>query len=190
MFRDYLPTVGTGRTMRYEESSVEIFALIAKMKEASSPNEMIRRTLQQNVCEIAVTTGVEPKPLLMQIVESYTQLLEQLKRMEDERRREHDELMNRLRSLTMEQEERFDQVRLTLEAENVELKKRIGRLSDALYLVVEQNEAMSRVVVDREETLLQSLRCVQDIGQTLNEVAVAVEQQKVSKRGWWPFRKS
>ncbi|GMA65169.1 MerR family transcriptional regulator [Alicyclobacillus fastidiosus] len=186
LFREYLPTVGTGRTRRYEESSVDIFAAIAKMKEVSTPNEMIRRTLQQSVQEIAVTTEVEPKPLMMQIAESYTQMLEQLKRMEDERRRQHDELMNCLRALAMEHEERIDKVQLTLASESAELKKRIGRLSDALYLVVEQNETMNRIVVDREETWLQSIRSMQEVKQTFEEVAASIEQQK-PKRGWWPF---
>ena len=56
LFREYIPVVGSGRTQRYEEEAVEIFALISKMKDAGEPNELIRQMLQQNVKEISVTT--------------------------------------------------------------------------------------------------------------------------------------
>lgn len=50
-FKPYLPTIsGTkGRTLRYEESALSIFELIARMKDDNEPPEMIEAALKQNV---------------------------------------------------------------------------------------------------------------------------------------------
>lgn len=70
-FRDFLPTVGSGRTMRYTEEALEVFGLISKMKDANEPPEYIRQQLRGLVTEIIVpmTEDDDGKPYLMQLAE-------------------------------------------------------------------------------------------------------------------------
>lgn len=75
-FREFLPTVGSGRSMRYTEEAVEIFGLISKMKDANEPPEYIREQLRSMVTEIIVpmTDDDEGKPYLMQLAGEVDQL--------------------------------------------------------------------------------------------------------------------
>lgn len=72
-FNEFLPTVGTGRTMRYEEEALEVFGLISKMKEINQPPEYIREQLRAfgltPVITVATTHSDDSngKPYLMQI---------------------------------------------------------------------------------------------------------------------------
>lgn len=65
--RDFLPTVGSGRTMRYTEEALEVFGLISKMKDVNEPPEYIRQQLRGLVTEIIVPTTEDDdgKPYLM-----------------------------------------------------------------------------------------------------------------------------
>jgi hypothetical protein len=75
-FREFLPTVGSGRTMRYNEAALEVFGLISKMKDANEPPEYIREQLRGVVTEIIVpmTDDDEGKPYLMQLAGEVDQL--------------------------------------------------------------------------------------------------------------------
>lgn len=75
-FREFLPTVGAGRSMRYTEEAVEIFGLISKMKDANEPPESIREQLRGVVSEIIIpmTDDDEGKPYLMQLAGEIDQL--------------------------------------------------------------------------------------------------------------------
>lgn len=77
LFREFLPTIGSGRTMRYKEECAEIFTVIAKMKDANEPNELIRQHLRRIVSEITVTTADddEPRSVLADVFDSYKKLL-------------------------------------------------------------------------------------------------------------------
>lgn len=75
-FREFLPTVGSGRSIRYTEEAVEVFGLIAKMKDANEPPEIIREQLRGVVTEIVVqmTDDDDGKPYLMQLASEVDQL--------------------------------------------------------------------------------------------------------------------
>lgn len=68
-FRDFLPTVGEGRSKRYTESALEVFGLISRMKDASEPTDYIHDQLRGVVREIVVpmTDNDDGKPYLMQL---------------------------------------------------------------------------------------------------------------------------
>ncbi|PGA48198.1 DNA-binding protein, partial [Bacillus pseudomycoides] len=72
----YLPTVaGTkGRTLRYEQEALELFKLIANMKDAQEPPEIIEQMLKQNVEYIVVEGSDEDdeitKPIIQTMYES------------------------------------------------------------------------------------------------------------------------
>lgn len=84
LFEEYLPVVGEGRNRRYKREAVNIFETIARMKEAHETNEEIRRYLGQMVKDITVPEeSHEPPPLLRQLYDSYTYLLEQNERLEE-----------------------------------------------------------------------------------------------------------
>ena len=75
-FKPYLPTVaGTkGRTLRYEQEALELFKLIANMKDAQEPPELIEQMLKQNVDYIVVEETDEDdeitKPIIQTMYES------------------------------------------------------------------------------------------------------------------------
>ncbi|WP_100618275.1 DUF3967 domain-containing protein [Bacillus cereus] len=74
-FKPYLPTVaGTkGRTLRYEQEAVELFKLIADMKDLQEPPEVIEQILKQNI-DYIVVEGLDEddgitKPIIQTIYE-------------------------------------------------------------------------------------------------------------------------
>lgn len=75
-FKEFLPTVGSGRTMRYTEEAIEVFGLISKMKDANEPPEHIKDQLRGVVREIIVpmTDDGNGKPYLMQLAGEVDQL--------------------------------------------------------------------------------------------------------------------
>lgn len=75
-YKEFLPTVGSGRSMRYMEESLEVFGLISKMKDSNEPPEYIREQLRGVVREIIVpmTDDDEGKPYLMQLAGEVEQL--------------------------------------------------------------------------------------------------------------------
>ncbi|REE54711.1 MerR-like DNA binding protein [Paenibacillus taihuensis] len=79
-FKEFLPTIGSGRTMRYNEAALEVFGLISKMKDANEPPEYIKEQLRGVVTEIIVpmTDDDEGKPYLMQLAGEVVQLKEAL----------------------------------------------------------------------------------------------------------------
>lgn len=75
-FKEFLPTVGSGRTMRYTEEAIEVFGLISKMKDANEPPEFIKEQLRGVIREIIVpmTDDDDGKPYLMQLAGEVDQL--------------------------------------------------------------------------------------------------------------------
>ncbi|MDC2867329.1 DUF3967 domain-containing protein [Bacillus sp. BP-3] len=76
-FKPYLPTVpGTkGRTLRYSKESLELFKLIANMKDAQEPPDVIENMLKKTVNYIVVEEESDldnemTKPVLQRMYES------------------------------------------------------------------------------------------------------------------------
>jgi chromosome segregation ATPase len=53
-FREYIPTTGNGRTMKYRKEALDMFSIISKMKDMNEPNEAIRKQLGGIATEIIV----------------------------------------------------------------------------------------------------------------------------------------
>lgn len=75
-FREFLPTVGSGRSLRYTEEAIEVFGLISKMKDSNEPPEYIREHLRGVVTEIVVpmTDDDGGTPYLVQLASEVDQL--------------------------------------------------------------------------------------------------------------------
>lgn len=73
-----------------------------------------------------------------------------------------------------------------VQKENAELKKQVERLSEALNYITQQNQTMSNVMSDRDKALMDAIHNMEEIKQTQQQVAAALEERN-TKRGWWPF---
>ena len=108
LFEEYLPVVGEGRNRRYKREALNIFETIARMKEAHETNDEIRRYLGQMVKDITVPEeSHEPPPLLRQMYDSYTYLLERNERLEErltafqeESRQREERLLHKIEELS------------------------------------------------------------------------------------------
>ncbi|OUB31537.1 DNA-binding protein [Bacillus thuringiensis serovar yunnanensis] len=80
-FKPYLPTVsGTrGRTLRYEKEALELFRLIADMKDVQEPPEVIERMLKQNIDYIVVVEVEDDdgitKPIIQTMYEGMNKII-------------------------------------------------------------------------------------------------------------------
>ena len=88
-FKPYFPTVsGTkGRTLRYEREALELFKLIANMKDDQEPPDVIENVLKQTVDYIVVEENNEhddemPKPIIQSMHESMKEVSMYLQKQE------------------------------------------------------------------------------------------------------------
>lgn len=82
-FKEYLPTVGEGRGRRYTEEAIELFTLIAKMKDAGEPHDRIKSVLQQTATEVIVYEEQENPSLMQELMNGYSNILEVVKEQKD-----------------------------------------------------------------------------------------------------------
>jgi DNA-binding transcriptional MerR regulator len=66
-YEEYLPTEGSGRSLRFTESALEIFGLISKLKDDGSTNDHIKRQLAEVVKEIIIPMPTNDGNFLMQL---------------------------------------------------------------------------------------------------------------------------
>jgi predicted nucleic acid-binding Zn-ribbon protein len=135
-FREFLPTVGSGRTMRYNEAALEVFGLISKMKEANEPPEYIKEQLRGVVTEIIVpmTDEDEGKPYLMQLAGEIVKLqnaVVMLAEQNDGLRRE------------------LDEVRREAAAGTEQLSGRISDVSDSLGNEIRKGQEQTNEKIDQ-----------------------------------------
>jgi DNA-binding transcriptional MerR regulator len=155
-FREFLPSIGSGRNKRYTEESLNLFQLIEKMKDANEPLEMIRARLRETAREIIVEdVSNDSKPPLMQgLLESYTSIL----------------------SFMEQQHEDLEEIKNEQRIEMQSLKKANEQLT-------KQNEALHSKLNDidermneRDKKLMESIRELQKTRQ-LTEVAATKEDR-------------
>ena len=135
-FREFLPTVGTGRSMRYKEDALEVFGLISKMKDANEPPEYIREQLRSVVTEIIIpmTDDDDGKPYLMQLSGEVDQLKQAVVR-----------LAEQVQALTTAN----DVARREAVATSEQLSERISNVSNSLgALREEQDQQNSQVMAE------------------------------------------
>jgi len=103
-FREFLPTIGEGRSKRYTESALEVFGLISRMKDASEPTDYIHEQLRGVSRELVVMTDYdEGKPYLMQLSDELVKLqsaVVMLAEQNDGLRRELDEARREAAAMT------------------------------------------------------------------------------------------
>lgn len=159
-FREFLPTVGSGRTMRYNESALEVFGLISKMKDANEPPEYIREQLRAMVTEIVVpmTDDDGGKPYLMQLAGEVDQLKQAVVM-----------LAEQLQALTTENDETRRQIAATTE----QLSGKIVEVSASLHDEIQKGQ---------EETK-QIRKSQQETSEQLNEILLRVETYGKRRRG-------
>lgn len=154
LFREYLPTIGKGRTMRYKEEAWELFAMIARMKEANEPNDYIRDRLRGAAAEIVIDAeDGEKTPVFMEISQTTTHLLERIDELTEKNERfaeQHERMAQAMEMMAKKMDELVaqktnDEVAASQEIQGVEAK--IDRLTsklDEMTTSVSQIEASTK----------------------------------------------
>ncbi|EJR90783.1 hypothetical protein IKE_05634 [Bacillus cereus VD196] len=150
-FKPYLPTVaGTrGRTLRYEKEALELFRLIADMKDVQEPPEVIEQMLKQNIDYIVVEEVEEDDGITKSIIQTMY------------------EGMNKIVIHFEEQK-----------AMNMELLKRIDNLEQTnqtlLDKVDEQQKTIDGKINNRDQQLLEVVREIQET----KKIIASTQQEK------------
>lgn len=156
LFREYLPTIGSGRTLRYREKAIEIFGIISKLKDENAPNELIANTLRGYVDEITIEAPKDsPAPVLANLPELIHTMALQLQQQRDEIDALRDELNDR------------DERRLELDAQKDEERERrdVERFAELERRQTEQEHRQN----DRDRILMETLRELQDAATDRNK---------------------
>ncbi|HEK9103486.1 DUF3967 domain-containing protein [Bacillus pfraonensis] len=150
-FKPYLPTVaGTkGRTLRYEQEALELFKLIANMKDAQEPPEIIEQMLKQNVDYIVVEESDEDDEITKPIIQTMYESMKEV-------------------SLYFQEQK----------AMNMELLKRIDHLEQTnqmlLNKVDEQQKNIDGKINNRDQQLLEVIREIQET----KKLVASTQQEK------------
>ncbi|PGA96366.1 DUF3967 domain-containing protein [Bacillus toyonensis] len=150
-FKPYLPTVtGTrGRTLRYEKEALELFRLIADMKDVQEPPEVIEQLLKQNIDYIVVEEVEEDDGITKPIIQTMY------------------EGMNKIIIHFEEQK-----------AINMELLKRIDNLEQTnqtlLDKIDEQQKTIDGKINNRDQQLLEVVREIQET----KKLVASTQQEK------------
>ncbi|MBJ8024870.1 DUF3967 domain-containing protein [Bacillus cereus] len=150
-FKPYLPTVaGTrGRTLRYEKEALELFRLIADMKDVQEPPELIEKMLKQNIGYIVVEEVDEDDGITKPIIQAMY------------------EGMNKIIIHFEEQK-----------AMNMKLLKRIDNLEQTnqtlLDKIDEQQKTIAGQINNRDQQLLEVVREIQEI----KKLVASTQQEK------------
>ncbi|EPC8411482.1 MULTISPECIES: DUF3967 domain-containing protein [Bacillus] len=150
-FKPYLPTVaGTrGRTLRYEKEALELFRLIADMKDVQEPPELIEQMLKQNIDYIVVEEVDEDDGITKPIIQTMY------------------EGMNKIIIHFEEQK-----------AMNMKLLKRIDNLEQTnqtlLDKIDEQQKAIVGQINNRDQQLLEVVREIQET----KKLVASTQQEK------------
>lgn len=142
-FREFLPTVGSGRSMRYMEEALEVFGLISKMKDASEPLEHIREQLHSVVTEIVVpmTDDNDGKPYLMKLAGEVDQLKSAVVM-----------LAERIETMTTENDETRRQLAVTTEQLTGQIMNVSKSLQDEIRNGHQETSAQLGEILSRVET--------------------------------------
>ncbi|PGR92703.1 DUF3967 domain-containing protein [Bacillus pseudomycoides] len=150
-FKPYLPTVaGTkGRTLRYEQEALELFKLIANMKDAQEPPEIIERMLKQNVDYIVVEESDEDDEITKPIIQTMYESMKEV-------------------SIYFQEQK----------AMNMELLKRIDHLEQTNQMLLnkidEQQKNIDGKINNRDQQLLEVVREIQET----KKLVVSTQQEK------------
>lgn len=150
-FKPYLPTVaGTkGRTLRYEQEALELFKLIANMKDAQEPPEIIEQMLKQNVDYIVVEESDEDDEITKPIIQTMYESMKEV-------------------SIYFQEQK----------AMNMELLKRIDHLEQTnqmlLNKVDEQQKNIDGKINNRDQQLLEVIREIQET----KKLVASTQQEK------------
>ncbi|EOQ05378.1 hypothetical protein KOY_04510 [Bacillus cereus VDM021] len=150
-FKPYLPTVaGTkGRTLRYEQEALELFKLIANMKDAQEPPEIIEQMLKQNVAYIVVEESDEDDEITKPIIQTMYESMKEV-------------------SIYFQEQK----------AMNMELLKRIDHLEQTnqtlLNKVDEQQKNIDGKINNRDQQLLEVIREIQET----KKLVASTQQEK------------
>ncbi|HGE5781584.1 MULTISPECIES: DUF3967 domain-containing protein [Bacillus] len=150
-FKPYLPTVaGTkGRTLRYEQEALELFKLIANMKDAQEPPEIIERMLKQNVDYIVVEESDEDDEITKPIIQTMYESMKEV-------------------SIYFQEQK----------AMNMELLKRIDHLEQTNQMLLnkidEQQKNIDGKINNRDQQLLEVVREIQET----KKLVASTQQEK------------
>lgn len=132
-FKGYLPVVGTGRTKRYKEESIEIFQLIMELKDRNEPNEVIEQYLQQTSSEMIVydeEQNQENMPLISSIVKGYENVIQEMQHQNEflakiyqEAKNHNSEIIENMKAMREEHKKEMEEIKASLNENNSTQKR-------------------------------------------------------------------
>ncbi|MFG6115374.1 MerR family transcriptional regulator [Halobacillus sp. MO56] len=142
-FSEFLPSVGSGRSMRYEEEALEIFMTIEKLKGIGEPKEKIRDVLRSS---ITLNTKDDPNELLSEPVvnkmqDGYEAFLQEIKAQNDLLREQNDTFhrQNQERKKEFEElKEQFERIHQTSKASHEAVITNISRRDELLMKTLKE----------------------------------------------------
>ncbi|MBL4952169.1 MerR family transcriptional regulator [Neobacillus sp. YIM B02564] len=152
LFKEYLPTTGHGRAMRYRKEAIELFQLIAKMKESNEPNEEIRNQLGQIVKEIVITEEDESqKPYMVDVFDGIKRMAQRYGELSEK----YDELSEDVADM----KEMITQMAVTIQTiANTDIR---GEIQNIHQTVNEKMVSIEKKVEDYNQTMKESTEQVQ-----------------------------
>ena len=158
-FKSYFPVVGSGRTKRFKEESIDIFRLIMELKDRNEPQEVIEQYLNSSVSEVTIYDD-EAEPAIKSMIKGYESILEEVQNQRDFMKQlyEDSQASNRQLAAALEknsnliqsishslmdnsgkQEQQLTQIKEALEADNKEQTKREQQTLDKLSALLDKS---------------------------------------------------
>lgn len=174
IFREFIPTIGSGRTMRYKEEAIEVFSVIAKMKDRGEPNELIRKVLQDMVTEITIHPQEidQQKTFFGALIDSYDELMIEMTKIKSQ--------LDDLQMMMTNMARRFDELSTKDDLAHLESTSK-EHMENLLHQTQQQTEDWQRWFREQMEKHKEEIR-------KITEESVAntwkIESSK-RKKGWF-----
>jgi chromosome segregation ATPase len=173
-FREFLPTVGSGRTMRYTEEAVEVFGLISKMKDANEPPEYIKEQLRGVVSEIVVPMADNDngKPYLMHLAGELNQIKQAMAMLAEQ--------IQTLATVSEETRQDLQEARWEISAAAEKLSRKIEDMSNIFF---QDKNRKTEEQIRTIEQLYEIRKGQQETWEQLDEILSRVNRYGKQRRG-------
>ncbi|MBG9687901.1 DUF3967 domain-containing protein [Bacillus mycoides] len=155
-FKPYLPTVaGTkGRTLRYEQEALELFKLIANMKDAQEPPEIIERMLKQNVDYIVVEESDEDDEITKPIIQTMYESMKEVSIYFQEQKAMNMELLQRIDHLEQTNHmllNKIDEQHKNIDEQHKNIDGKINNRDQQLLEVIREIQETKKLVASTQQ---------------------------------------
>ncbi|SEA22924.1 MerR HTH family regulatory protein [Thalassobacillus cyri] len=142
-FSEFIPSVGSGRSRRYEDEALEIFMTIEKLKGRGEPKEKIRDVLRSSFTMKTKddSNDLLPKPVINTIQDGYEAFLQEIKAQNNLLREQNDTFhrQNQERKKEFEElREQFEHIHQTSKASHEAVISNISRRDELLMKTLKE----------------------------------------------------